>query len=592
MAIQNVANTDFAVEPCDARNPSINDWSDNALHDKLGSVPNEAPHHNPLENMRSLIGPSTRKLITNSDINNSLVPAKADANFTPTSNSCNDDIEEDATICWICCDSASDVPLIQPCACRGSMSSIHASCIEEWIQHHERVTGNNQHPCCPVCQQPYIGANMRPGLTGFLGWCGGLFVRRLLQIGFLNAYIWAMRGPFLKPQVMIVVAFSFLALYKAVVIMMSLPCNIFTRASRDIRLHVEESFYGMFLLFLSYWEGQLTPQGFYPLLLLWWVTVAVLLVKMIIRFLPIPNFFIFFQGGQALMWSAGLPLAVCLGILAEDPLLLCVWVPEFFKLISIGFHITVLNIWSCAISILTMILLVVFVIFLVFLTMHPLDAGPHIFILIVACALKFACSWHIPLLVVLVVHGGLATCGIFELLFIKRLQWRDGPVWIILIYLAVFFWFILNHTILNSEFSPIGLGVQFNERNINYNDLNPIDLNRIDLNQIGLNQTGKILQLTSHGQQKTGMGNLKTGVDNVINACAIDLDICTASFFWLVAVSGFALCVEYEAWQERRTMFKLQVPGTAAPQEASVAMLQPFCFVALFCKLIFAEFGQ
>ena len=35
--------------------------------------------------------------------------------------------------CWICCDATSTEPLIQPCACRGSMSGVHASCVEKSI---------------------------------------------------------------------------------------------------------------------------------------------------------------------------------------------------------------------------------------------------------------------------------------------------------------------------------------------------------------------------------------------------------------------------------------------------------------------------
>ncbi|CAE8689998.1 unnamed protein product, partial [Polarella glacialis] len=70
--------------------------------------------------------------------------------------------------CWICRDTAAGEPMIQPCACRGSMSGVHASCVEEWIRHHRRNAVSDAAPQCSVCHQAYQGYERRPGLSHFL----------------------------------------------------------------------------------------------------------------------------------------------------------------------------------------------------------------------------------------------------------------------------------------------------------------------------------------------------------------------------------------------------------------------------------------
>merc|ERR1719210_2032074 len=70
--------------------------------------------------------------------------------------------------CWICRDTTSLEALIHPCACRGSMSGVHASCVNQWIQHHRRNAVNDEAPRCSVCHQQYQGSNQVPGFGGFL----------------------------------------------------------------------------------------------------------------------------------------------------------------------------------------------------------------------------------------------------------------------------------------------------------------------------------------------------------------------------------------------------------------------------------------
>merc|ERR1719443_2289380 len=88
--------------------------------------------------------------------------------------------------CWICREDGSSEPLIQPCACRGSMSGVHASCVEEWVRHHRQNAINNAAPRCSVCHQPYSGQEVRPGVVGFVryfGFFGGLlFLRSVVLV--------------------------------------------------------------------------------------------------------------------------------------------------------------------------------------------------------------------------------------------------------------------------------------------------------------------------------------------------------------------------------------------------------------------------
>ena len=74
---------------------------------------------------------------------------------------------DEPTECWICRDT-TDEPLIQPCLCRGSMSGVHASCVEEWIRHHRRTATNDAPPMCSVCHQPYHGSERIPGVRDFV----------------------------------------------------------------------------------------------------------------------------------------------------------------------------------------------------------------------------------------------------------------------------------------------------------------------------------------------------------------------------------------------------------------------------------------
>ena len=50
--------------------------------------------------------------------------------------------------CRICLSAGSTEPLVQPCACAGSMGSVHPACLAAWVAEKGSLT-------CELCGQPY-----------------------------------------------------------------------------------------------------------------------------------------------------------------------------------------------------------------------------------------------------------------------------------------------------------------------------------------------------------------------------------------------------------------------------------------------------
>jgi len=77
------------------------------------------------------------------------------------------DDEEEAE-CWICREPGSDAaPLIQPCACRGTLGGVHAACVEQWVKH-QRQSGTKCEPRCATCNHVYTGQEEALGLVTIL----------------------------------------------------------------------------------------------------------------------------------------------------------------------------------------------------------------------------------------------------------------------------------------------------------------------------------------------------------------------------------------------------------------------------------------
>ena len=77
--------------------------------------------------------------------------------------------------CWICRETGGSEPLIHPCSCRGSMSGVHATCVEEWVAHHRRTAADAEAPRCSVCHQPYQATDgigtPDPNPMNLVNWC-------------------------------------------------------------------------------------------------------------------------------------------------------------------------------------------------------------------------------------------------------------------------------------------------------------------------------------------------------------------------------------------------------------------------------------
>merc|ERR1719276_286315 len=124
--------------------------------------------------------------------------------------------------CWICRDTTNE-PLIQPCACRGSMSGVHASCVENWIRHHRRNAVNDEQPRCSVCHQHYQGYERRPGMAEFVRAQCSDFSVRLLRTILLVSVVMGYRASAdvelpLAVRIVLIVVFSVAALHKVVVL--------------------------------------------------------------------------------------------------------------------------------------------------------------------------------------------------------------------------------------------------------------------------------------------------------------------------------------------------------------------------------------
>lgn len=143
--------------------------------------------------------------------------------------------KEESVECWVCCDQSSNEPLIQPCKCRGTMTGVHATCMEKWISS-QRANGNaTAKPICTVCKTPYMGTNTKPGLIPFVLRFGlaaaGLALRVWLYVSFMTSILDAkkLKGAFGASELINIGAFYVFAGYKALVLTVSVArgCGLF-----------------------------------------------------------------------------------------------------------------------------------------------------------------------------------------------------------------------------------------------------------------------------------------------------------------------------------------------------------------------------
>lgn len=81
---------------------------------------------------------------------------------------CADEESVDLPECSICGLTGEDEPLIRPCACRGTMSGMHASCLHTWIRRHRQSESHSDGPRCGICGHAYSGVDEKPGCIPFV----------------------------------------------------------------------------------------------------------------------------------------------------------------------------------------------------------------------------------------------------------------------------------------------------------------------------------------------------------------------------------------------------------------------------------------
>jgi len=335
-----------------------------------------------------------------------------------------EDLPEEAE-CWICRETATpSQPLIQPCACRGSMSGVHAACVEQWIAHHRSssIDASAEAPSCPVCRRPYRGTVQHPGLAAFV-WqlCRRLlFMLQQLAVWLVLCSGFAMtcvhcegkeydnfvdslltRVPELA-RVVISVAFVLGAAYTLLVLTVSLPPSGLPpqhwlvrqfHVARRWRLlqHTVDTLIFMLILFDRFLSGSLTVQCLMPFVAMAFVPYSKCLWHVAgLRRNRLG------RGHQ--WWHCCWLAAACL------PMLLLKLLPRDWRRMF-----------------------------------HPLGAGPHIAAAVAAiymCSLTVQRPWG-PVMILFAVHGGLAILGLAEILLWRRLLWQKDMRWVLVVWLGI-----------------------------------------------------------------------------------------------------------------------------------------------------------
>lgn len=115
--------------------------------------------------------------------------------------------------CWICYDQDKNEVLIQPCKCKGDMSSVHPECLRRWLVESCHQTELLK---CKVCDSPYDveRSNKLQWDMGFTiqHWAKTIIIFTIMIVTFLAA--WFLINIYTKPIVRVVtVGFSVIIEY-------------------------------------------------------------------------------------------------------------------------------------------------------------------------------------------------------------------------------------------------------------------------------------------------------------------------------------------------------------------------------------------
>lgn len=295
--------------------------------------------------------------------------------------------------CWICREITAE-PLIRPCACRGSMTGVHASCVETWISTHRARELGDEVPKCSVCNQPYCGSDKRPG---FVRYASHLFASLLRQ---------GLRGS---------------------VFVVALACYLYASAvERPVWLKASCLFgsgagfsYKVLSLCVSLPHGR--PQPAYclrPFFTDDLGQICCLLIEVLVT-IPIVFAWVLVNG-----LSFYYIIPPCVAGIVPGIMMLFHYGNDLFTRRTLGL--------ACSIVLLPIRLLHEGA-QLIFTNPRcicdPLDGLLHAIVPVASIPLIAFCPDEMPAVLLLSIHGGVLLPCIFEKLILKQLPWKQGRLW-------------------------------------------------------------------------------------------------------------------------------------------------------------------
>mmetsp|Transcript_116769 Transcript_116769/g.371600 ORF Transcript_116769/g.371600 Transcript_116769/m.371600 type:complete len:637 (-) Transcript_116769:172-2082(-) len=331
---------------------------------------------------------------TAQDLNHIVGSESQDAALAPAAD------EEGEDECWICRDTMRPESLIRPCACRGSMSGVHTSCVEEWIAHHRRTALDGHEPRCGVCHQEYCGQEERPGVLAFARHACGLFVEVMLRSVVLFSLLYGYQtassgdtGLRMWVRILLITAFALASLHKLLILCVSLPMNqappqappavvqhLWEANPKKVSMHAAEAAAAVMVLGMWCAAGTLAWPFYVPLL--------------VATVFPVLKY----ARGWQPSWKCLQSVAIGLAAVVFLPLILVgmlgYWVYRHPKE-----------------------------------AVHPLGAGWHVVVAIASVPLLMVCKTNVPVLLLWSAHLVLVAGGLVESAFVKRLEWIRSPAW-------------------------------------------------------------------------------------------------------------------------------------------------------------------
>lgn len=318
----------------------------------------------------------------------------------------------EARECWICRDLGTE-PLIHPCGCRGSMSGVHASCVEQWMRHQRQAGGGGNRPRCSICREPYLGHEERPGLRSFLFHYardfGGQLIRSAFLVTMLLGFQDCCRNEATLPlpaSIVFILMFGCVMIHKFAVLAASLPLHrppprspraqrFHTSDPQKLARHAAEALTTTCVFAAWYMRGELPLVAFLP--------IGIMGVSLVLKVFS-----------SRLTWS-------------------CVW--ALFRALLRSLLLPVLLLRRLTVSLLTPRIVLQLV--------HPLGAASH-GIVALGTLLLMLCSSNVPVVILWAVHSAALVMAIAEKVVAGRLVWRHKFAWIYVAQLAFFSMYVAN----------------------------------------------------------------------------------------------------------------------------------------------------